>query len=117
MNRTEVPTYRADILVAGNRADAERLCRQHCMEVGLCVTVEAAEFIYTGGQESGVRVGLINYARFPADPPDIFAKAEALAVKLIDGLCQHSASVVADDRTVWLSRRPEPTPNPKETSL
>jgi hypothetical protein len=105
MTRSEVATYRADIFVAGDRADAERICRQHCMAVGLCVTIEPVAFVYTGGQESGVRVGLINYARFPAEPADIFAKAEALALKLIDGLCQHSASIVADDRTVWLSRR------------
>jgi ferredoxin len=108
MNRTEVTTYRADIFVAGDRADAERICRQHCMAVGLCVTVEPVAFIYTGGQEAGVRVGLINYARFPAEPAEIFAEAEELALRLIDGLCQHSASVVASDRTVWLSRRAEP---------
>jgi hypothetical protein len=104
MTRVEVPTYTATIFMAGDYADAVRLCRQFCM-TGLCVTVERAEFVYTGGAESGVRVGLINYPRFPSEPADLFAKAEALAEHLIEGLSQHSASIVASDRTVWLSRR------------
>jgi hypothetical protein len=89
---------------------ARHLCRAFCM-AGLCVTVTPTEFIYTGGAESGVAVGLINYPRFPAEPAEIFAKAEALALHLIDGLHQHSASIVASDKTAWLSRRlDDPTP-------
>lgn len=72
---------------------------------GLCVTVEPVEFIYTGGQERGVRVGLINYPRFPCDPTEIFIRAEMLASALVEGMHQHSASIVASDRTVWISRR------------
>lgn len=109
MMRIETPTYTAAIYVAGSQADAERICREYVL-IGLCVTVEPVEFIYTGGQERGVRVGLINYPRFPAEPKAIFAKAEGLALRLIDGLFQHSASIVATDRTVWLSRREATTP-------
>lgn len=110
MNRTEARTYTASIYLGGDYAEAQRLCRRAC-EIGLCVTVEPIEFIYTRGQEAGVRVGLINYPRFPAEPAEIFAKAEALANELIEGLCQSSASIVATDRTVWLSRREETTAN------
>lgn len=106
MIRREVSTYTAAIHLAGDPADARRICREFCLR-GLCVTVEPIEFIYTGGAESGVRVGLINYPRFPADPKTIFATAEELARVLIEGLHQHSASIVATDKTVWLSRRPE----------
>jgi hypothetical protein len=104
MTREEAPTYTAAIYVAGNVADAERICRVFCA-AGQCVTVEPVEFIYTGGQERGVRVGLINYPRFPSTPEAIFAQAEALAQNLIFNLHQHSASIVATDKTVWLSRR------------
>jgi hypothetical protein len=107
MNRTEALTYTASIYIGGSFAEAQRICRRAC-EVGLCVTIEPVEFIYTRGQESGVRVGLINYPRFPAEPAEIFAKAEALARELIDGLYQSSASIVATDKTVWLSRRDTP---------
>lgn len=104
MIRQETTTYTAAIYVAGRQAEAERICREFVLR-GLCVTVEPVEFIYTGGQERGVRVGLINYPRFPADPSAIFATAEELAEALIEGLHQHSASIVASDNTVWLSRR------------
>lgn len=120
MIRQEVPTYTVAIYLAGDLADARRICREFCMR-GLCVTVEPIEFIYTGGAETGVRVGLINYPRFPAKPEAIFAAAEELARVLIEGLHQHSASIVATDKTVWLSRRPEhqvPTePNPPQRPL
>ena len=104
MTREEVSTYTATIFIAGDLNDARRICREACM-AGLCVTVEPTEFIYTGGSETGVRVGLINYARFPADPAAVFAQAEALALKLVEGLHQHSASIVATDKTIWISRR------------
>ena len=108
MIRQEAPTYAASIYIAGDLAAARATCREYVM-TGLCVTVEPVEFIYTGGAETGVRVGLINYPRFPAEPADIFAKAEALADRLMNDLCQHSYSIVATDKTVWKSRR-EQTP-------
>jgi len=104
MNRVEVPTYTAAIYVAGPQAEAERICREFVMR-GLCVAVEPVEFIYTGGQERGVRVGLINYPRFPSEPADILAAAEELARALVEGMHQHSATVVATDQTAWSTRR------------
>lgn len=107
MKRVEVPTYTATIFVGGDLAKAREACRDFCDEVGLCVTVEPTDYIYTGGNTEGVRVGLINYGRFPATPDAITYKAELLARRLIVDLHQDSASIVATDRTVWLSRRPE----------
>ncbi len=105
MTRVETPTYTAIIYVAGDLATARHLCRHFVMQ-GLCVTVEPTDFFYTGGAETGVRVGLINYPRFPAEEGVILAKAEELAKQLIEGLHQWSACIVASDKTVWLSRRP-----------
>jgi hypothetical protein len=104
MTRQECPTYTAAIYIAGDLNAARATCRDAVM-TGLCVTVEPVEFIYTGGAETGVRVGLINYPRFPAEPEVIWAKAEALADRLMIDLCQHSYSIVATDKTVWTSRR------------
>jgi hypothetical protein len=107
MKRVEVSTYTAAIYVGGHLPTGIFHAKRFCDEIGLCVTVEPVDYIYTRGSTSGMRVGLINYGRFPASPDEIFAKAEALALRLIEALGQDSASIIATDRTVWLSKRAE----------
>lgn len=103
---TTVQTIRFDIFVAGDLAQAKQVCGEYCYEVGLCVTVEPVEFIYTGGKESGVRVGLINYPRFPTTEEALREKASVLASFLMRRLSQHSYSIVGPRETEWFSRRP-----------
>lgn len=103
----EVTTYTATIYIAGDAKAAERTCRLFCNANGFCVTVTPTTYIYTGGAESGVIVGCINYPRFPSDPSDLFAKATDLAEMLRTDLVQHSYTIVAPDRTVWVSERAE----------
>lgn len=98
-------THGVTIYIAGNAQDAERICRQFCMGHGFCVTVTATTYVYTGGAEAGVIVGCINYPRFPSSPAELWDKAEALADQLRVGLCQHSYTMVAPDKTVWVSER------------
>lgn len=105
MTRVEVPTYTALIYVGGDLDDAKRICRAFCDEIGLCVTVEPVSYVFTDGGCEGVRVGLINYGRFPSEPHVIWLKAERLARLLIDGLSQQTASIVATDKTIWLNGR------------
>lgn len=100
------PTIRIDIFIAGDILQAKQVCREYCMEVGACVTVEPVDYIYTGGQEAGVRIGFINYPRFPTDVWGIKDKAGELARRLMERLCQHSYSIVCPDETIWHSRRP-----------
>ena len=102
---TEAPTHWARIYMAGNLADAERVCREHCLEVGLCVTLTPTQYIYTGGQEAGFVVGLMNYPRFPSAPEEIDAQAAALGMRLMVALCQLSFSVDSPSGTSWFSRR------------
>lgn len=105
--KTQVaPTIRFDIFIAGDIAQAKQVCREFCME-GLCVTVEPVDFIYTGGQETGVRVGLINYPRFPSSIDVLGVKARRLGDMLMERLCQHSFSIEGPGETIWVSRRPE----------
>jgi hypothetical protein len=101
-----VHTHRFDIYMAGDIVQAKQVCREYCFEVGLCVTVEAVDYIYTGGEEAGFRIGLINYPRFPSEPSELEARAQRLATALMEGLCQHSYSIVGAAETVWVSRRP-----------
>lgn len=101
------PSFPLDIYIAGSRVDAERVCRAFCLLEGECVHVIDATFIYTGGAETGVKVGFINYPRFPREPSVLWGRATALAEALIDGMSQHSASIQGPDKTVWLTRRAE----------
>lgn len=102
---TIAPTFQATIYVAGDFAVAKQICRRFCIDVGLCVTVTETDFIYTGGEEKGVVVGLVNYPRFPATNADIFETARSLAEKLRSELCQHSYMIVTADQTVWNTTR------------
>ena len=99
------PTIRVDIFIAGDLEVAKQVCREYCFEVGLCVHVEAVSFIYTGGEEAGLKVGLINYPRFPSTGSDLLDKALVLAERLMRRLCQHSYSIVGPQNTLWASRR------------
>lgn len=106
MDRIEqAPTFWATIFMSGPIEQAKQICRQYCLDVGLCVTIEPTLYIYTGGEESGFRVGLINYPRFPASPALLQSHAEELAEKLRDALCQHSYTIMTPKATVWNTSR------------
>lgn len=98
-----VPTYTATIYVGEPEPGAAaKICRAYCDEIGLCVTVTPTLYVYRGGQEPGVAVGLINYPRFPSTPEEIRRKALRLAELLKEGMQQRGASIVFPDETVWL---------------
>lgn len=105
MKITKSPTGWATIFMAGDISIAKQVCREYCFDVGLCVTVHGTEYIYTGGQESGLIVGLINYPRFPASQEEINEKAEKLAMLLMERCCQHSFTIMDPVQTRWFSRR------------
>lgn len=107
MIEKEVTSCNVDIFIGGSYEDAVRACREYTITTGLCVTVTPTTFVYTGGAEDGVRVGLINYPRFPKPCQEICDTAEDLAIWLMAHLHQQSVSIVGSNRTKWLSRRPE----------
>jgi hypothetical protein len=105
MQSANATTYTAQIYIGGDLQTAREFCREFTFEVGECVTVEPVEFIFTGGAETGVRIGFINYPRFPRTPGEIFTRASQLAEILLHAMCQHSYSIVTSDTTIWFSRR------------
>jgi hypothetical protein len=107
---TTVPTYTVRLYMAGDIDHAKRLLRDECYNRGLCVTVEATTFIYTGGEESGFVVGFVNYPRFPSEFGVLLARAVAIAKKLVPALNQKSALLVAPDETMWLTIDPPGAP-------
>jgi hypothetical protein len=104
--RTEfAPSYPVSIFVAGDYYFARRICQEFCDAVGLCVTVTESAYVYSGGEELGVIVGLINYPRFPKEPTQIEAAAIELGMRLREKLGQESFSVQTPTTTTWFSWR------------
>ncbi len=112
MNTTTVPTFTATIYCGvRNRysdtsedvAMAHRICQEYVDRGGVGVTVTPLRFLYTGGAEDGVAVGLVNYPRFPSTPEQIRARALELAELLRSRLQQCRVSMVFPDETVMLS--------------
>ena len=100
-------TVRIRRFLAGDAATVKQSCRSFCMRFGLCVTVTLCDFIYTGGSESGVEIGLTNYPRFPSTKDELRDKATRLAVKLMEDCEQLTVLLVDDETTVWVTRRDE----------
>lgn len=96
--------YSYTIFIAGDEVRAQQICEEFCLQ-GFCVTCEPTTYIYTMGKESGVRVGVINYARFPRSKDDVMLKVFELADKLLIGLNQGSYSVVGGGESFFKSRR------------
>lgn len=106
MKLTCADTYLVYLYIAGDIDSAKRTIRKYCNppNQGLCVTLESLDFIYTFGAESGIRVGFLNYPRFPTQPEKLRENAERLACILLEELDQRSALLVTPDKTVWISR-------------
>ena len=94
----------ADIYIAGCETMIRHFCMEFCLD-GFCVNIQDCSFSYTGGFEKGVKIGLINYARFPSNQCEITEKAVKMAEFLILKLHQSSASVVTPTDSIFISRR------------
>jgi hypothetical protein len=106
MINKSAPSFPVSIFVAGDYDKARAICQDHCDAVGLCVTVTRTTYVYTGGEEEGVIVGLINYPRFPQTVLRLIEKeADELSRKLVEGLHQHSCTIQTPERTTWFSWR------------
>ena len=98
-------SHPAEIFIAGDYDEARKIVRKFCDEVGCCVTVTPITYIYTQGEETGIRVGFINYPRFPKTPDEIESQAQLLAERLLRALGQQSYSIQSPDETMWVSYR------------
>lgn len=99
-----VETYWVKLYLSGPIEIAKQIIREECLREGLCVTIEPTTFIYTGGEEAGYVVGLINYPRFPTDITNIFRRAEILVELLLEGTFQKSALMMGPNFTKWVSK-------------
>lgn len=102
---TQVESYSVKILIAGDLDVIKQTCRRYCFTIGLCVTVTPTSFIYTGGEESGAIIELINYARFPKNAKDIWCIAVDLGQQIMFDAHQTSYTVQDHQYSQWFSRR------------
>ena len=117
MNVRSVATCQIKLYLSGPIDVAKQIIREFCM-VGLCVTIEPTQFIYTGGEESGYVVGLLNYPRFPDTPENLEARARELSEKLLKGTFQTSALMVSNNLTTWITTREvDPSTLPSSASI
>lgn len=98
-------TYWAKIYLSGSIELIKNACREYCLKEGLCVTIKEVLFIYTGGEEYGVEIGLINYPRFPDTKNGVMEKAIDLAGKCRIASFQHSYLIMSPEETIWDSIR------------
>ena len=102
--------YKVEIFIgtgAKGYDGALNTCLAYCTEVGLCVTVDPTQYVYRSGHEPGVRVGLINYARFPTDQRILWNTACDLAEFLKEALGQGSYTVQDHEISEFVSTRNE----------
>ena len=78
-----------------------RTCDDYCREVGLCVSVTETEFVYVGGREPGVIIGLLNYPRFPASQRKITRWAIELADRCM-GICRQCRVTVETPKRTYM---------------
>lgn len=103
---TKCESYTATIYVAGEMHRIKDICADFCTK-GFCVSIQETEYIYTGGQQKGASVTIINYPRFPRSKEDIQREAGQLATRLIEEGYQESCTIVYPDESVYISKRAE----------
>jgi hypothetical protein len=69
------------------------------------MTIDSTSFIYTGGEEKGFVIGLINYPKFPQTKNEVWVQAVDLALRILDATFQWSTLVMDTDKTLWITKR------------
>lgn len=106
--KTEL-TFRAELFIAGDVDTARAIIRQHFYERGLSVTVTVmpTSFIYAGGDEAGMVIGLVNHPSFPLENVDVIRlMAREVAELLMPKLNQRTSLIVTPELTEWIVVEP-----------
>jgi len=99
-------THIIHIWMAGDYDAARHVCRTICSEKGACYSISKTDYIYSGGEEAGFVVNLINYPRFPKKPKELMNEARLLGKRLADYLGQGSYTITSSiEPTEFHTRR------------
>lgn len=102
----EENTWYGDLYICGDINNIRNIVRKHCFE-GNCLTITPIEYIYTGGSEQGVKIGAIQYPRFPKEEEKLLDKLIELGYDILEANYQFSFTIVTRDKTHYYSRKPE----------
>lgn len=109
MTTKQEPTGWVKLYLSGPIEVAKQVLRKECLRIGLCVTIEPTSFIYTGGEEAGYVVGLVNYPRFPKPQSALDALGRELGQILLEKTYQQSVLVMTPETTTWITTRTDPS--------
>lgn len=101
--KSSVDTHWARIYIAGDLDIVEEACREYC-ESGYCVNVYESNYIYQFGEQMGVVVELINYARFPESEADTAIRAGILGTQLAMKCHQRSFTIMTNYQSYYYQR-------------
>jgi len=111
MKNKSVPTWQAQLFLGLRIGYTDevlsvdkvyRICQEYVDEISWCVTVTPTKFIFKGGHEPGVVIGVINYPRFPNSRSFLRVHIIRLAKRLLAELKQFRVSIVFPDETIML---------------
>ncbi len=112
-------SYYADIYISmspGYASEAyyskeyvEELIGEYVNEHMFAVNLQDTKFIYPGGSEDGLKIGLIQYPRFPATEETILQNAIKLAEHLMSKLNQFRCTVQTSDQVFLLENKNMPS--------
>ena len=108
MKTETATTHIIRLYLSGPIEIAKQAIRAETLRAGLCVTIEPTTFIYTGGEEIGYVVGLVNYPRFPVTPDALVTRARALMdvkICLIDCINETPAVKQSDSWAGYVDRQ------------
>lgn len=75
------------------------ICYSYCQYPGYCLTVTPTMFVYKGGMEDGVVVGIINYPRFPKEKQRLIYDSWEIASRLKEEFKQTKVSITTPEKT------------------
>lgn len=99
--KNTIQTFYANIHLAGDYSTCKSVCREIAYTFGFCFQISEVDYIYTGGQESGVLIRVINYPRFPRDPEEITKLCIEFAKKISAVMCQKSFTIETSTDTMY----------------
>jgi hypothetical protein len=103
--KTKSKTYWSRIYIAGDINAAKQTCRELTNDMGLCVTVKPSTYIYSGGCEEGLEIGLLVYPRFEKSVERVKEATSKLADLLMLELHQKTCLTVDHSDTVLITRK------------